>query len=196
MARISYRGPAEVDDPQCREWLETAMAAGKPGPEFQSIRSHVPGVMRSFTETRAWIYHEGVLEFELKELVRAYIALSGDCTYCSNQGVAREINQDRKQLDELLAHHSSDKYTPRQRLAFRYADAIMWSPDDADDAMWADLHAEFTEPELVELGYWIGFTFGGQRWLKTLGSSQGQLQEAIEARGAPATVAGPSDTSD
>ena len=196
MARISYRAPSDVDDPQCREWLETAMAAGKPGPEFQSIRSHVPGVMRSFTETRAWIYHDGVLDFELKELVRAYIALSGDCTYCSNQGVAREFNQDREKLDELLAHHSSEAYTHRQRLAFRYADAIMWNPDDADDAMWEELHAEFTEEELVELGYWIGFTFGGQRWLKTLGSSQGQLQAAIDARGEPAAVAGPSETSD
>ncbi len=54
-----------------------------------------------------------------------------------------------------------------------------------------ELHAEFTEEELVELGYWIGFTFGGQRWLKTLGSSQGQLQAAIDARGEQATVAGP-----
>ncbi len=48
-------------------------------------------------------HHEGVLDFELKELVRAYIALSGSCTYCSNQGVAREFNQDREKLDELLA---------------------------------------------------------------------------------------------
>ena len=152
--------------------------------------------MRSFTETRAWIYHDGVLDFELKELVRAYIALSGDCTYCSNQGVAREFSQDRAKLDELLAHHSSEAYTPRQRLAFRYADAIMWNPDDADDDMWVELHAEFTEEELVELGYWIGFTFGGQRWLKTLGSSQGQLQEAIAGREPASSVAGPSDTSD
>lgn len=196
MAHISYRAPSDVEDPQCREWLETAMRNGKPGPEYQSIRSHVPGVMRSFTETRAWIYHEGVLDFELKELVRAYIALSGDCTYCSNQGVAREFSQDREKLDELLAHHTSEAYTPRQRLAFRYADAIMWSPDDADEALWADLHAEFSEEELVELGYWIGFTFGGQRWLKTLGSSQGQLQAAIGGHERAATVAGPSDTSD
>lgn len=196
MANISYRSPADVHDPECREWLESAMANGKPGPEFQSIRSHVPGVMRSFTETRAWIYHDGVLDFDLKELVRAYIALSGSCTYCSNQGVAREINQDREQLDELLSHHSSDKYTARQRLAFRYADAVMWSPEDADEAMWKELHAEFTEEELVELGYWIGFTFGGQRWLKTLDSSQGQLQAAIDERGEQLVVGGPSSVSD
>lgn len=192
MANISYRSPSEIDDPECREWLETAMAEGKPGPEFQSIRANAPGVMRSFTKSRQWIYHEGFLEFELKELVRAYIALSGDCTYCSNQGVARQYSGDREQLDALFAYQTSDEYTGRQKLAFRYADAIMWDPTQADDEMWAELHAEFSEPELVELGYWIGFTFGGQRWLKTLGASQGQLQEAIGAR----NVADHSDISD
>jgi alkylhydroperoxidase family enzyme len=78
----------------------------------------------------------------------------------------------------------------------RYADAIMWDPSQADEAMWSELHAEFTEPELVELGYWIGFTFGGQRWLKTLGSTQGQLQAAIDERGMAGVVAGHSRVSD
>jgi hypothetical protein len=63
----------------------------------------------------------------------------------------------------------------------RYADAIMYDPAQAGDALWADLHAEFSEPELVELGYWIGFTFGGQRWLKTLNARQGELQAYLEA---------------
>ena len=41
--------------------------------------------------------------------------------------------------------------------------------------LWDDLHAEFTEPEIVEFGYWVGFTSGGQRWLHTLHSRQGEL---------------------
>lgn len=196
MANISFRRPDDIDDPECRQWLEDAMAAGKPGPEFQSIRSHAPGVMRSFTKSRQWVYHDGFLDFELKELVRAYIALSGDCTYCSNQGVARGINQDSAQLEELFAYRDSDRYSDRQKLAFRYADAIMWDPSMADGAMWTELRAEFTEPELVELGYWIGFTFGGQRWLKTLDSTQGQLDEALSRSGEAAAVAGHSEVSD
>ena len=152
--------------------------------------------MRSFTMSRQWLYHEGVLDFELKELLRAYIALSGECTYCSNQGIAREINADKPQLDKLFSHETSDEYTPRQKLALRYTDAIMWDPARADDAMWEELRAEFTEPELVELGYWIGFTFGGQRWLKTLGSTQGQLQEALDAAAEPETVFTGATTSD
>lgn len=196
MARISFKLPADIDDPECREWLETAIAEGKPGPEFQAIRAHSPGVMRSFTESRRWVYHEGALEFELKELVRAYIALSGECAYCSNQGVARQLNADNEQRAALLTYHTSGTYTPRQQLAFRFADVIMWSPELADDDLWRDLHDEFSEEEIVELGYWIGFTFGGQRFLKTLASSQGQLQDTIDAAGSNGQVHEASSISD
>ena len=75
-----------------------------------------------------------------------------------------------------MSYEKSDKFTKREKIALRYADAIMYEPAQADDAMWADLHAEFTEPQLVELGYWVGFTFGGQRWLKTLSAKQGELE--------------------
>jgi len=78
-------------------------------------------------------------------------------------------------MSELMQYEKSTRFTPREKVALRYADAIMYDPAQADDALWAALHAEFSEPELVELGYWIGFTFGGQRWLKTLGTRQGEF---------------------
>ena len=81
-----------------------------------------------------------------------------------------------------MQYEKSGKFTRREKLALRYADAILYDPAQADDAMWADLHAEFSEAELVELGYWIGFTFGGQRWLKTLGTKQGELEAFLRAK--------------
>jgi hypothetical protein len=41
--------------------------------------------------------------------------------------------------------------------------------------MWKDLHANFTEPELVELGSFIGYIAGGQRWIRTLGVGHGEV---------------------
>ncbi|MDP1537973.1 MAG: hypothetical protein Q8L95_12410 [Burkholderiales bacterium] len=84
-------------------------------------------------------------------------------------------------MAELMQYEKSDKFTPREKVALRYADAIMYDPNQADDAMWASLRAEFSEPQLVELGYWVGFTFGGQRWLKTLAAKQGELAAAMSA---------------
>jgi len=81
MARISYVAPGSVAEPQIREWLEDAIRKGKPGPENQAIRAHQPDVMRSFTKTREWLFHNGVLDHDLKELVRVRIATTLECMY-------------------------------------------------------------------------------------------------------------------
>lgn len=82
-------------------------------------------------------------------------------------------------MAELMRYGKSDLFTQREKIALRYADAIMYDPAQADDALWEALHGEFTEPELVELGYWVGFTFGGQRWLKTLSTKQGEFTATL-----------------
>ncbi|MGZ8156456.1 MAG: hypothetical protein ACXWUK_14260 [Burkholderiales bacterium] len=83
MARISYVDPDAIEDAQIREWLDEAVAAGRPGPENQAIRAHQPDVMRSFTLTRKMLFDNGagVVEHHLKELTRAYIAYTVECRY-------------------------------------------------------------------------------------------------------------------
>lgn len=85
-------------------------------------------------------------------------------------------------MSELLKYEQSGKFSAREKTALRYADAIMYDPNQADDALWAQLKAEFSEAEIVEIGYWIGFTFGGQRWLKTLSAKQGEFDAFVKQR--------------
>ena len=61
-------------------------------------------------------------------------------------------------------------------MALRYTDAITWNPLLADDAMWEDLHRHFTDPELVEIGSFVGYIAGGQRWIHTLAIRNGELE--------------------
>lgn len=82
-------------------------------------------------------------------------------------------------MSEVTRYEDSERFTPREKVALAYADTIIWAPERADDALWARLHAEFTEPQLVEIGYWVGFISGGQRWLKTLSTKKGELDLAI-----------------
>ena len=83
MARISYVAPETIADPQIRQWLENSIKAGRPGPENQAIRAHQPDVMRSFTTTFDMLFKKdkGTVEWELKELLRAYVAISMSCNY-------------------------------------------------------------------------------------------------------------------
>ncbi len=92
-------------------------------------------------------------------------------------------------MSEVTRYQESDRFTEREKLALTYADAIMWSPDRTDDALWQRLHAEFTEPQLVEIGYWIGFISGGQRWLMTLKTQKGELAAVLAQKQAHAAEA-------
>lgn len=61
-----------------------------------------------------------------------------------------------------------------------YADAILYVLIKADDVPWMQLKGEFRGAAVVEIGYWIGFTFGGQRWLKTRSAKQGEFDTFVK----------------
>jgi alkylhydroperoxidase family enzyme len=72
-------------------------------------------------------------------------------------------------------YERSERFTAREKIALRYADAITWDPSQADDAMWAELREHFTDAELVEIGYLVGVFAGGQRWIHTLQVQHGEV---------------------
>ena len=53
--------------------------------------------------------------------------------------------------------------------------------DFADDDLWDELNANFTAPELVELGFFIALTSGQQRWIKTLDIGHREVMADTEA---------------
>ena len=59
-------------------------------------------------------------------------------------------------------------YEGRERVALEWAHAIVWDADRATDELWAELHAHFGEPELVDLGCAVGFALGRDHFLRTL----------------------------
>jgi len=112
------------------------------------LRARAPHVLEAYEETRATVLESGVVERSLKELCARYLA----------------------EDDDVVVHAGDpDRFDERQRAALAWADAIAWDSDRADDALWERLHASFTEPELVELGYSIAIILGQQHWLATHG---------------------------
>jgi hypothetical protein len=51
----------------------------------------------------------------------------------------------------------------------------VWNPTAVDQALMARLRSQFTEEQIVELGYFVSLTFGQQRWIKTLGIGHGEV---------------------
>jgi hypothetical protein len=81
MARISYVDRDTIEDPEIRAFIEEAERVGTPRPEIQLIRAHVPAVLRSFVYTWKSVFKSGLVEHNLKELLRLRVATSLDCQY-------------------------------------------------------------------------------------------------------------------
>jgi len=180
VANISYPDIDAIDDPEIREILDRARRVGTPRPETQAIRSHVPAVVKTFSAAWQDTFVEGVVDHALKELCRVYVTKTVDCGYCAAQRSV-DAGTPEEHYDDLLLFEKSDRYSDREKAALRYTDAIVWNADFADDAMWGALHEHFTEPELVELGFFIALTSGQQRWIKTLDVGHREVLADTEA---------------
>lgn len=187
MPRISYVNPDSITDPELAGYIAESRRYGTPRVESQAIRAHVPAVLRSFNQSWQTVFREGVLDHSIKELARVFIAKSLDCGYCAGQRshLALAAGLTEREFDDVIEFRDSEVFSPREKAALLLAEAIAWDPDLADDAAWAALHAHFTEPEIVELGYFIGLTMGQQKFLKTLGIKHGDLDRASTAGLAP-----------
>lgn len=74
-------------------------------------------------------------------------------------------------------------------MALTYTSAIVWNAELADEALWTKLHQHFSNPELVELGFFIALTLGQQRWIKTLGIGHREVLADTSTGLAPASAA-------
>jgi len=92
--------------------------------------------------------------------------------------------------DDLLHFADSPKFTDREKVALTYASAIVWNAEIADDALWTKLRQHFSNPELVELGFFIALTLGQQRWIKTLGIGHREVLADTSTGLAPKAAAG------
>jgi AhpD family alkylhydroperoxidase len=170
MARVSYVAPETLTDPRDRELLERARLHGTPRPESQSVRAHVPEILRTFSAYWNATFDDGLVENRLKELCRLYVSKTVACNYCGNQRseAARAQGLSESLVDEILLFEDSDFFDDREKTALAYTRAIAWNPDLADDALWERLHAHFTDAQIVELGSFVSLTAGAQRFVKTL----------------------------
>jgi alkylhydroperoxidase family enzyme len=184
--RISYVDPARIDDKAMLAEFDRCAREGTPRPESQAVRAHVPAVFWSFANSWRDVFKNGVADHAIKELCRIYVSRSVLCEFCGNQRSIKAAAQGLIEEDycDLIHFESSSRYDERQKAALSYAEAITWD-QPVDDAFWARLHKHFSEPELVEIGYFIALTMGQQRWLRTLGIEHHQVLAGTAASMAP-----------
>jgi AhpD family alkylhydroperoxidase len=183
MPRISYVDPSTIEDPDLQALLEHARLHGTPRPESQAIRAHVPEILRTFSAYWNATFEDGHLDNAIKELCRLYVSKTVECSYCGGQRseAARAQGLSEEKVDEILLFEGSDSFDEREKTALRYTRAIAWNPDEADDALWAELKRHFSDEQLVELGSFVSLTAGAQRFVKTLDLGHREVLAGTEA---------------
>lgn len=184
--RISYIDPATITDPEMLKEFARCAREGTPRPESQAIRAHVPAIFWAFANAWRDAFHNGVLDHNVKELCRNYVSRSVKCEYCGNQRSVKSANAGLVEDDylDLLNFAKSRRYDARQKAALAYTEAITWDLE-TNDALWRRLHEHFSEPEIVELGFFVALTMGQQRWLRTLDIEHHEILAGTSASMAP-----------
>lgn len=166
--RISFF-PYDQMDAAMQKEMQRCATEGTPRPESSAIRAHAPNAFWAFADSWQAIFYNGVCDHSIKELCRVYISQTVNCEFCGNQRSEKASTEGLLEMkfDDLLNFESSEKYDDRQKAALAYTEAIAWRLD-LDSAFWNRLKSHFSESELVELGCFIGLTYGQQSWIRIL----------------------------
>ena len=129
---------------------------GHPPVEMIQAMTLRPEILRAFAGFGIAVYPGGILERRVKELVIIAASQSNECQFCVNShcdlvDLAGIIEEPMRAIDRL------ESLAPRERLAVEYTRAAMADSNDVPEPLVSRLHEQFTDPELVELSFLIGY---------------------------------------
>jgi AhpD family alkylhydroperoxidase len=115
-----------------------------------------PELLRAFGGFGDCVYPGGLLSRREKELIIIEASRRNSCQFCFNSHEALlklvgVIDNPTGALDDLAA------VSERERLAIEYTRAAMADSNRVPEALFDHLRARFSEPEIVELTFLIGF---------------------------------------
>jgi alkylhydroperoxidase family enzyme len=129
---------------------------GRPPVEMVQAMCLRPEILRAFAGFGDCVYPGGLLERRVKELVIITASKTNECQFCTNShvdlvGIADIVR------DPLVVIEQTDALVPRERLAIAYTRAALADSNAIPEALVAQLHEHFTDPEMVELSFLIGY---------------------------------------
>jgi AhpD family alkylhydroperoxidase len=146
---------AVKDDPSFDE-SRGLWERGLPPVEMLQAMCLRPEILRAFAGFGNSVYPGGILERRVKELVIIAASQHNACQFCT------ESHCDLVDLagivdDPLVAVANAGSLVPRERVAIAYTRAAMTNSNEVPEPLAAELREHFTDPELVELSFLIGY---------------------------------------
>ncbi len=178
--------------------LTYAIAKRKLGavPTPIAVTAHSPALMAGYSAFELAVERAQRLPGRVKELAALRTAMLVGCEWCLDFGpsVARATGVGEEQLRELHRWTDSDAFTPLDKLALEYAEAMTATPAQATDDIVARLREHLDDAQLVELTTSIAIENYRSRFNDAMGMApQGFSRGAFCPRPDRAAVGGPAD---
>jgi len=123
------------------------------GLEPMEIWAHKPKLMMAMGKFNGAVRKPGTLEPRIRNLCELKGAAMIGCEFCVDLG-SQICRNSGFSDDELLAiprYASSDLFSEREKAALDYTVAVMRTPVEVTDDLFADLQKHFTTDQIVEL---------------------------------------------
>jgi alkylhydroperoxidase family enzyme len=146
---------AVKDDPSFDE-SRGLWERGRPPVEMIQAMCLRPEILRAFAGFGNCVYPGGLLERRVKELVIITASKANECQFCVYShcdlvDIADIVD------DPLVVIEHTASLAPRERIAVEYTRAAMADSNAIPEPLARQLHELFTDPELVELTFLIGY---------------------------------------
>jgi AhpD family alkylhydroperoxidase len=129
---------------------------GKPPVEMVQAMALRPEILRAFAGFGGAVYPGGLLERRVQELVIITASQRNACQFCENAHV--DMVDIEGVIDDPLGHIAAPvSLPPRERLAVEYTRAVLADSNNLPDGLMSEVRATFSDPELVELTFLIGY---------------------------------------
>ena len=142
--------------------------SGLPVVEMLQALAMRPELLASFATFGNCVYPGGMLERPLKEKVILKASLINRCQFCaeSHKSLIRQLGISP---DPVAAVENCEALTAREQAALAYTEVVTHDSNRVTDELFADLQLHFTDPEIVELTFLIGFINMLNRFNNALG---------------------------
>ncbi len=146
---------AVKDDPSFDE-SRGLWERGRPPVEMIQAMCLRPEILRGFGGFGHSVYPGGLLERRVKELVIIMASKTNECQFCTYShcdlvDIAGIVHE------PLVVIEHTESLVPRERLAIEYTRAAMADSNAIPEPLGQQLHEHFSDPELVELTFLIGY---------------------------------------
>jgi AhpD family alkylhydroperoxidase len=123
------------------------------GIEPIEIWAYQPKMMMGMGRFNQAVRKGSSVDQRLKNLIELKGAQMIGCEYCVDLGsqICRNSGLSDEELLALPAYRSSDLFTTREKVALDYAVAVMRTPVEVTDELFAKMREHFNEKQMVEI---------------------------------------------